>query len=261
MPLYNDKKNLLFSLASIAMQTIHTKVVLYLIDDCSSESYEDIIKLYKEELHINYFKLDKNCGPGLAREYGLRQSNGDYIFFMDSDDYLFNPKSLEQLYVYCDSSIDFISGIEYSEKFEDFFNSDNNLHAKLYSRRFIEKYNIHFNNSRMHEDCYFNGIFNVLQPKSIHIDTPIYFYSYNRNSITSINLHEELLSLETLIKNIKDIIDFSYLHNCDTSALNNILFSKKDYLKRFYNLLKNENDKQLLKKWISQYNLQETFPL
>lgn len=261
MPLYNDKKNLLFALASIAMQTINNNITLYLIDDSSSESYKDILELYKDEIRIKYFKLSQNYGPGIARNYGIQQSNGDYIFFMDSDDYLFNPKSLEQLYVYCDMSIDFISGIEYSEKFEDFFNSDNNLHAKLYSRKFIEKYNIHFNSSRMHEDCYFNGIFNVLQPNSIHIDTPIYFYSYNKNSLTSINLHEELLSLETLIKNIKEIIDFSYSHNCNLSALNNILLSKKDYLKRTYNALEDKNDKQLLKNWISDYNLQEIFPL
>lgn len=261
MPLYNDRKNLLFSIASIAMQTIKNKITLYLIDDCSSESYKDILQLYKKELKIDYYKLNKNSGPGIAREYGMKKSNGNYIFFMDSDDYFFNPKSLEQLYVYCNPSIDFISGIEYSEKFGAFFNSDNNLHAKLYSRKFIEKNNIHFNNTRMHEDCYFNGIFNLLQPNSVHINTPIYFYSYNKNSLTSINLHEELLSLKILLKNIREIINFSFSHNCNPIILNRLLSSKKDYLKKTYDLIQNKYDKQLLKSWISYYHLQSYFPL
>lgn len=256
MPLYNDRKNLPFSLASIAMQTINDKITLYLIDDCSSVVYDDILQLYKEEITIIYFKLNKNLGPGLAREYGINKSNGDYIFFMDSDDFLFNPKSLETLYAHCSKSIDFISGAEYSEKFRNFFDSDNNLHAKLYSRSFIKKYNLHFNSSRVHEDCYFNGIFNVLNPISIHIDTPIYFYSYNKNSLTSVDSNKEFLRLEILIKNIKEIVNFSFTHNCDITSLNKILFSKQNYLKRTYDLLENPNDKIILRNWILKYDLQ-----
>ena len=50
-----------------------------------------------EKYNIKQLKLDKNSGPGLARQYGINNSNGKYIVFMDADDYV-ESVWLEEIY-------------------------------------------------------------------------------------------------------------------------------------------------------------------
>ena len=48
---------------------------------------------------IYYLKLDKNVGPGQARQKGLEISNSEYILFIDSDDLFYDSDSIKNLYV------------------------------------------------------------------------------------------------------------------------------------------------------------------
>lgn len=260
MPIYNDRKNLLLSLASIAMQTIKDEIIVYLVDDCSTEIYDDILLSFKKDIQINYLKLNTNLGSGIAREYGLKKSKSKFICFIDSDDLLSNPHSLEIMYKFTKEGYEFISSLEYTEKFGQVWNNDKDLHAKIYSRKFIKENNIHFNNTRLHEDCYFNSIYNICNPKSIHIDRLTYFYSYNKSSLTSVNWNAEFNSLEIFFRNIKQVIDFAIEHNCDGDVIKNVLYPKQEYIERVYNSVK-EDEKQTLKKWVIKYNLNDIFNL
>lgn len=69
-----------------------------MVDDCSSDTYDDIIEKFSSELRIKIVHLDKNVGPGLARQYGMEHSRSKYICFIDSDDLLNTVDSLEILY-------------------------------------------------------------------------------------------------------------------------------------------------------------------
>lgn len=74
-------------LDSIQNQSLQDIEVL-VIDDTSAMRSEDIVAHYQTSLDITYHYLPTPCGPGGARNYGLRHSSGEYLCFLDSDDWL-----------------------------------------------------------------------------------------------------------------------------------------------------------------------------
>ena len=73
------------AIKSVENQT-YSKIEIVLIDDASDE---DIIKLHKYIKNKNYIKiinLKNNVGPAAARNIGIRESSGEYVAFLDSDD-------------------------------------------------------------------------------------------------------------------------------------------------------------------------------
>ena len=90
IPAYNAHDTIYKALMSISLQVIKDKLKVYIIDDCSDKPY-DYLKEDFNDLDITIKRLDKNVGPGKARQYGIDHSNNPYIMFCDSDDYLYNP--------------------------------------------------------------------------------------------------------------------------------------------------------------------------
>lgn len=89
IPVFNTDKFLKKCIESIIFQNFQDFEIL-LINDCSTDKSEKIChKLQLENPNkIKYFKNKKNLGVGLSRNLGLKFSNGKYIIFLDSDDYL-----------------------------------------------------------------------------------------------------------------------------------------------------------------------------
>lgn len=73
-------------LDSIKNQSFRDFEVL-VVDDCSFISSADIVEQYKS-LNITYMYLPESHGPGGARNYGLQHSSGEYLCFLDSDDWI-----------------------------------------------------------------------------------------------------------------------------------------------------------------------------
>lgn len=85
---YNVEKYLRRGLASLQNQSYHHLQIL-LIDDCSSDSSLKICKaLAKEDRRIEVYQMPTNQGIAAVRNYGIRQSKGEYICFFDPDDYV-----------------------------------------------------------------------------------------------------------------------------------------------------------------------------
>ena len=61
-----------------------------IIDDCSTDNSLDVINNYKKEskLQIRVLSTSTNSGPGVARGIGIDYAQGQYICFIDSDDYI-----------------------------------------------------------------------------------------------------------------------------------------------------------------------------
>ena len=96
MPVYNVEKYLEKALRSVQNQTFKD-FELIIVNDGSTDGSVDIIEKFCSE--NENFKLinQENQGPSVARNTGIKESRGEYIGFMDSDDYL-EPKFLELLY-------------------------------------------------------------------------------------------------------------------------------------------------------------------
>ena len=85
IPIYNSEKNIKKCLESIINQT-YTNLEIILIDDGSTDNSIEVCQEYKDD-RIKVYK-EKNSGPSTARNLGLKQCNGNYIVFVDSDDYI-----------------------------------------------------------------------------------------------------------------------------------------------------------------------------
>lgn len=186
IPVYNSYDTICDSLASLSIQTIKDDVLVTIVDDDSEKDYYDQIDVFKNDLNINYLKLDSNRGPGAAREYGLMNTMREYIVFLDADDQFMDCYSLERLYNEINSrQLDLVIGSDLEEGKGININNYGNLHSKIYRRSHIINNNIHFNYSRYSEDNSFNQIVMNTTSKVLKMDDIFYIYRYNTNSITN----------------------------------------------------------------------------
>ncbi|HDR7210947.1 TPA: glycosyltransferase family 2 protein, partial [Bacillus cytotoxicus] len=88
VPVYNKEDYLERCINSVLNQT-YTCLEIILINDGSTDKSRDIIidfaKKYKQ---VHFYELYRNFGVAKARNYGLSKSIGEYVYFLDADDYL-----------------------------------------------------------------------------------------------------------------------------------------------------------------------------
>lgn len=93
MPSYNTAKYIEETLNSVLKQT-YSNWELIIVDDCSSDNTDEIVAKFDDK-RIIYLKNDKNFGAAMSRNRALKEANGKYIAFLDSDD-LWMPDKLEK---------------------------------------------------------------------------------------------------------------------------------------------------------------------
>ena len=93
IPNYNKEQYIKDCLDSVTKQTFKNYEVLF-IDDCSTDNSLTIASSYN---NINIFKTKERLQAGGARNIGLKKAKGEYIVFLDSDDYLTDKYALEKL--------------------------------------------------------------------------------------------------------------------------------------------------------------------
>lgn len=152
MAIYNTEEFLEQSIQSVLDQSYQTFELL-LIDDNSNETCDRKIKeLAGLDNRIKCFQFQERKGVGAARNYGIEQASGEYIYFLDSDDYL-SPNTL-QLLLENIGEYDMISGklkrTHLSEVTEEPTVNDSNMDLKdeIKVKLFKEnKFNLIRNNS------------------------------------------------------------------------------------------------------------------
>ncbi|MBR2731802.1 MAG: glycosyltransferase family 2 protein [Clostridia bacterium] len=94
MPSWNTARFIAESIQSVLDQTYRNWELL-IVDDCSTDQTNDVVRPFLQDARIRYFKNDKNCGAALTRNRALREAQGEWIAFLDSDD-LWAPEKLEK---------------------------------------------------------------------------------------------------------------------------------------------------------------------
>ena len=90
IPIYNSEKYLKQTLDSIRFQTYMNLEIICVLD-CPTDNSAGIVEnIAKEDSRIKIIELTQNVGPANARNTGFRNATGEYIHFMDSDDFV-NP--------------------------------------------------------------------------------------------------------------------------------------------------------------------------
>lgn len=88
VPVYNTEKTLIKCMDSILNQTIIDDIEIVIVNDGSTDNSESIINDYlNKQDNISYFK-QHNQGLGATRNKGLELAKGEYIAFLDSDDWV-----------------------------------------------------------------------------------------------------------------------------------------------------------------------------
>lgn len=87
IPVYNTEKWLSRCINSVISQT-YEDIEIIIINDGSSDGSEEIIKTYAEKDKRIVFINQKNHGVSYSRNIGISISSGEYIAFVDSDDYI-----------------------------------------------------------------------------------------------------------------------------------------------------------------------------
>tara|TARA_A200000159_G_scaffold164855_1_gene196798 strand:+ start:4938 stop:5642 length:705 start_codon:yes stop_codon:yes gene_type:complete len=100
IPCFNPGKELIDALYSCKNQT-YSNYRITLVDDASTSNVQRLIRDFED---INYIRSDENLGPSGARNLGIKNTEGDLISFLDSDDIMDKNKLKFSIKVLRDNS-------------------------------------------------------------------------------------------------------------------------------------------------------------
>lgn len=172
IPIYNMETYLPQCLDSIINQTLE-EIEILCIDDGSTDSSEEILKSYSaNDSRIKVVKQD-NQGVSKARNRGINEAEGEYVIFMDPDDWYPDNEILEVLYMAAKRHKVSIAGGTFMD-----------YHDGIYNEEFPKRYfGYHFEKTGIidYRDYQFDfGYQRFIFEKSLLIENQIYFKDYVR---------------------------------------------------------------------------------
>lgn len=238
IPAYNAHETIKKTLLSIMMQVNINEIKVYIIDDFSDCGYEEEYNIFKDKMNIELYRLEKNMGPGYARQIGIEKSNSEYLLFIDSDDYIHNIFSIKNLYekaleTQCDIVIGDLEEINGDEIYTYTVGFDI-LHSKLYSRQFILNNNISFPYMYNSEDLSFNNLAIMCNPHIEYVDDIIYVYKRRENSLTMDDSYYKNRHIKYYSKNLIWTIEKAEKNNYDSYEIAKIIISSFAYLYYYF---------------------------
>jgi glycosyltransferase involved in cell wall biosynthesis len=97
IPLYNREKTIVRAIESVLNQTFKD-FELIVVDDCSTDNSGNLVQFFQlKDTRIKYIKNEINQERCISRNNGIKIAKGNYICFLDSDDYHL-PIHLETFY-------------------------------------------------------------------------------------------------------------------------------------------------------------------
>lgn len=234
IPMYNSFKLMKQNLMVLEKNPT-SKLEIIIVDDCSKDnSFLEAEKYAQEsELTIKVIQNDKNSGPGFSRNKGIENATGDYITFVDSDDYLssdfYNKVSLILSEEECDCLIFDYALIDkngskiasgksigtakvkpgFLEKKSAFVYTYGSTLGKVYRRKIITDNEIRFADLYRNEDMPFTKNAIADSEKIYYLNEELYNYVQVENSL----MHNKSLdnekncqiAFEILKKNLNEI--------------------------------------------------------
>lgn len=234
IPVYNTEKYLQKCLDSIFMQNF-TNFEVICVDDGSTDNSLEILARYKD---ITVIK-QTNKGSGVARNLGLQQAKGEYVLFMDSDDWLVDGALEKIIHEAKNLDLDILifGGKIYSkgrlrcgrysvnkipkkyrnrvfskQEFKDeIFKFPSTAWTKLYKRDFLIKNNIRFQEIFVGQDQLF-FVDSMLKSERIAVlDEDLYCYWKRRPGSVTSNKHKKDFSPVYVFRAVeKTLGDYKY---------------------------------------------------
>lgn len=106
MPVYNAEKTIIRAVKSVINQTFKDYELIIINDGSTDDTAEIVKSIIKSNTKVN-FKTIKNSGVSVARNIGIMEATGEYITFLDSDDY-YEKNALEVISSYLKDDIELL---------------------------------------------------------------------------------------------------------------------------------------------------------
>ena len=136
VPVYNVEKYLDKCMSSLLGQTL-SDIEIICVNDGSTDDSIDILKSYAREDNRIKVVSQENQGVSVARNNGFVVANGDYVYFMDSDDFL-ELDAIKILYSYAvleDLDILYFNGV--LEYYDDNLKEKYSIYGQRFSRKHV----------------------------------------------------------------------------------------------------------------------------
>ena len=250
-PVYNVEKYIVSCIDSILSQTLDEIEVIFVDDhgiDESIKKAKDYLTEQNTKKTFRFIETPSNSGPGIARNIGVKLAQGEYVAFIDSDDWI-EPTFCEELYttakIYdCDlcccqalkdfedgrksvllKNPDIDNGILIEKNRKKFLTRFVAYHwTFLFKKEFLQTNKIQYPKERSSEDSFFITM-SVLWAKNMaKINSPLYHYISRNTSISNyknefryrdkLSVFSQMLGWTKdagLYLNYKAEIDFIYL--------------------------------------------------
>ena len=208
IPVYNAEKYISRCLESVISQSYKDFEVIC-IEDKSKDKSLDILREYaKKDNRIKVIENSENKGAALTRNVGIDAAAGDYIYFIDADDYV-DEKYLENMLSTIErENCDIILNLsilsengntvsefhhpampnlnrdgEYLDRISTIHNAPCFIWARMYRKAFLNKYNLRFLNTHA-DDVVFNTITTIYGEKTYVFFGEKYHYTVNDTGMT-----------------------------------------------------------------------------
>ena len=244
VPIYNTSKYLRKCLDSVLEQT-YKNLEIILVNDCSTDNSQEIIDEYcKKDDRFKCVKNPKNLGLFKARLAGAKEATGDYIAFLDSDDYMSVDFYRTMMYNIVENNSDMVFGntiLEYDDgkrvvfnisdiKFDKLEGSDilnsyfgqrglnfswHTVWNKIYTMDLWKKAVSHYSNIDSHlimtEDFAFSTVLFYYANRITRVENDgLYYCKHESSSSTSLSG----LTIKKCLKNLSDLItSFNFVEN------------------------------------------------
>lgn len=235
IPVYNVEKYLSECVDSVLHQSYQNFEII-LVDDGSKDKSGEICDKYaSSDSRISVIHKE-NGGASSARNVGMDSANGEYIFFLDSDDRIENT-ALEKLLTAItenDCDIAFCQAYAIDEDTERVNKSNYGYHRDygsgsaqsffsemvkykefhvavwmlLYKRAFLKKNKLRFVEGIMYEDCIFSFQVYSLAEKAVHVNEYLYYRRYRDNSVMTSKKTEK--NFVSAVRAYYEVVAFSF---------------------------------------------------
>ena len=95
---YNVQDFIQDAVRSVLRQTFKDVEIVVVCDKPTDETEILVDEIAKKDSRIRVIKNERNVGTGMSRKVGIEAANGQYVMFLDGDDYYDNENFLQDLY-------------------------------------------------------------------------------------------------------------------------------------------------------------------
>ena len=270
VPIYNVEKYLEKCINSLLSQTLED-IQIILVNDGSKDNSGTIAKKYAERNKDKVIYVEKeNGGLSDARNYGLKYATGDFVAFLDSDDYIeknayeeMYNKAIEENadYVECDFIWEYPNKAKIDKQYK-YQNKKEMLSFvrvvawnKLIKRSLIIEHNLEFPKGLRYEDVEFTYKLIPYINKFAYVDKPFIHYVQREGSIANVQ-NERTAEIFTVLD---EVIEFYKKNNIYEEYKEELEYNYARYLlcsslKRMCKIKNKKTRKELLQKTWKKLN-------